>query len=103
MAKFKFFRNPTADSIGNNIVEFLQILGQPACIELEGKDRSRTRALVTLLHGNEPSGLEAIFEWIKSRETPAVNIVCIIASVEAALTELVFSYRVLPGKRDLNR
>ena len=103
MSKFVFLSNPAADAIGNNIVEFLQILGQPTCIRLDGEDPARTRALVTLLHGNEPSGLDAIFAWIKSGKKPAVNIICIIASVEAALTGPLLSYRVLPGKRDLNR
>ena len=60
MSRIQFIRNPAASSIGNNAQEFLRLLGGPACLFLEGEDDTRTRALVTLLHGNEPSGLMAL-------------------------------------------
>ena len=56
MRRFRFIRNPLANAIGNNVEEFLAGLAGPACIYLDGEDSSRTRAFVTLLHGNEPSG-----------------------------------------------
>lgn len=96
-------RNPLATQIGTNVEQFLQILGGPACIFLDGENADRTRALVTLLHGNEPSGAMALFRWMKSGRRPAVNVVCIVASVGAALESPLFSHRVLPGMRDLNR
>jgi len=103
MRRFRFIRNPVATDIGNNVEEFLRILAGPSCIFLEGEDSSRNRALVTLLHGNEPSGVMALFRWLKSGRRPAVNVVCIIASVVAALELPVFSHRMLPRARDLNR
>jgi len=103
MRHFNFIRNPLAEDLGSNVEQFLQFLGGPACLFLEGKDTTRTRAFVTLLHGNEPSGAIALFRWLKSGQGPAVNIVCIVASVEAALESPRFSNRMLPGKRDLNR
>ena len=103
MNRVQFIRNPTAAAIGSNVEVFLQSLGGAACFFLEGEDRSRTRALVTLLHGNEPSGVIALFRWLKSGQRPAVNIVCIVASVVAALEAPVFSHRMLPRARDLNR
>jgi len=103
MRRFKFIRNPQASDIGSNVEEFLSILGGPACLLLEGEDTSRTRAFVSLLHGNEPSGAIALFRWLKSAQRPAVNVVCIIASVKAALELPRFSNRMLPGARDLNR
>jgi hypothetical protein len=103
MRRFKFIRNPLATDLGNNVEEFLRELGGPACIFLEGEDTSRTRALVTLLHGNEPSGVIALFRWLKSGRRPAVNTVCIVASVVAALEPPLFSHRMLPRARDLNR
>ena len=51
MRRFKFIRNPQPDTIGNNVEAFLRGLDGPACFMLEGRDTSRTRALVTLLHG----------------------------------------------------
>ena len=103
MRRFKFIRNPLATDIGDNVEDFLRALDSPACFYIEGEDDSRTRALVTLLHGNEPSGVMALFRWLKSGQRPAVNVVCIVASVAAALESPVFSYRMLPRARDLNR
>jgi Succinylglutamate desuccinylase / Aspartoacylase family len=103
MRRFKFMRDPAAAELGNNVEEFLRRLGGPACIFLQGEDDSRTRALVTLLHGNEPSGAMALYRWLKSGRRPAVNVVCIVASVVAALEPPLFSHRMLPRARDLNR
>jgi len=103
MRRFQFIRNPLATQIGANVEEFLRALSGPACFYLDGEDAGRTRALVTLLHGNEPSGVMALFRWLKSGQKPAVNIVCIVASVPAALAPPLFSQRMLPRARDLNR
>jgi len=103
MRRFQFIRNPLATRIGDNVEAFLQSLGGPACIFIEGENSSRTRAFVTLLHGNEPSGVMALFRWLKSGRRPAVNIVCVVASVAAALEPPLFSHRMLPRARDLNR
>ena len=103
MRRFNFIKNPLATDIGNNVEEFLHSLGGPTCFFLEGEDPSRTRALVTLLHGNEPSGAMALFRWLKSARRPAVNVVCIVASVTAALEAPPFTHRMLPRARDLNR
>ena len=103
MRRFRFLRNPNPDELGSNVEDFLAHLGGPACILLKGKDTARTRAFVTLLHGNEPSGAMALYRWLCSGQQPAVNVVCIVASVVAALTTPAFSHRMLPGARDLNR
>ena len=103
MRRFKFIRNPLATELGNNVEEFLRWLGGPSCLLLEGEDNRRTRALVTLLHGNEPSGVLALFDYLKTGRRPAVNIVCVVASIGAALEPPVFSHRMLPRARDLNR
>jgi Succinylglutamate desuccinylase / Aspartoacylase family len=103
MKRFQYLHNPPTDMLGNSAEEFLQKLTRPSCIVLDGEDNTRSRAIVTLLHGNEPSGVKALFRWLKSQRRPAVTTVCLIASVQAALEEPMFSYRVLPGQRDLNR
>ena len=103
MRRFKFIRDPGPDSCGNNVEEFLRWLDGPACIFITGEDSGRTRALVTLLHGNEPSGAMALQRWLKSGQRPAVNVVCVVASVVAALEPPLFSHRMLPRARDLNR
>lgn len=95
--------DPDPAAVGNNVEEFLAFLGGPTSILFTGTDDSRTRAMVTLLHGNEPSGCLAVYRWIKSGRRPAVNVLCILASVEAAQTPPLFSHRLLPPKPDLNR
>ncbi len=99
----KHFVDPDPAEIGRTPLEFIEFLGGPACIFLTGKEQGRTRALVTLLHGNEPSGTIALHRWLKSGEKPAVNMLCIVASVSAASLVPPFSHRIVPGGRDLNR
>lgn len=103
MRRFHFARDPAPAEIGPTAEAFLGWLGGPGCILLSGEDPSRTRALVTLLHGNEPSGTLALHRWIQSDRRPAVNVVCVVASVAAALEPPLFSHRMLPRARDLNR
>jgi len=82
---------------------FLRQLGGPAWISVPGRDASRTRAVSTLLHGNEPSGVRAIHAWLRSGMRPAVDTVFFVGSVEAALVPPGFSHRTRFGHRDLNR
>ncbi len=103
MRRVHFSRDPRPDEVGSSAEQFLHWMGGPACLLLTGRDDSRTRALVTLLHGNEPSGTIALHRWLRSGERPAVNVVCVVASVAAALEEPLFSHRMLPRARDLNR
>ena len=84
-------------------VDFLQTLAAPALIRLQGKNRQRCRAFCTLLHGNEPSGLQAIINFLHSGQVPAVNVDIFIASVPVALRAPAFSHRMLAGRQDLNR
>lgn len=95
--------DPHSTSLGSTVESFLQRLSKPTAIFVKGKDSTRTRAVCTLLHGNEPSGVHAVYQYLASGITPAVNALFIIGSVQAALTPPLFSHRTLPGKRDLNR
>ena len=95
--------DPRPQETGATVEEFLTRLGGPTWIHLSGRDAARTRAMTTLLHGNEPSGVRALFQWIRSGTRPAVNLVCFIGSVDAALAPPGFAYRQLPDCRDLNR
>jgi len=99
----KIWKAPRPEEIAPRVNEFLQNLPGPVAIHVQGRDTSRTRVLVTLSHGNEPSGLEAVHQWLLAAETPAVNIVVIFGAVEAARAEPLFFHRQLPGQRDLNR
>ncbi|WP_372971987.1 succinylglutamate desuccinylase/aspartoacylase family protein, partial [Marinobacter sp.] len=72
-------------------------------MHVTGRDRSRTRAMATLLHGNEPSGLFALHRWLLEQHTPAVNMLFLLGGVYAAKMPPRFSFRQLPQGLDLNR
>ena len=100
---FRHWHMPKSHEVGNNHVEFIKILQGPTWITIEGKDNSRQRAIVTLLHGNEPSGLKAIHRFLQEEITPATNLGIFIVSVNAALLQPYFSHRYLPDETDFNR
>lgn len=100
---FRCWHAPDPADTGEDYIEFLRILEEPTWITLPGRDESRTRAIVTLLHGNEPSGLKAVHDLIKSGVQPATNLGIFIAGVNAALQPPLFSHRFLPDEQDLNR
>lgn len=95
--------HPEPVEVGSNILEFVRLLGGPCRIELPGRDRSRCRVLVTLLHGNETSGLKALHSLLVEGFEPRVTIFCYLIGIESALTDPVFTHRQVPGKRDYNR
>ena len=96
-------KDPSPEKIPLGCEDFLRSLKGPTAIYIKGKDPSRTRVLVTLSHGDEPSGFRAVHQWMREGKEPAVNALIIFGAVEAALAEPLFSHRYLPGKRDLNR
>lgn len=103
-ASLKMWHQPDPNQLGRDVFEFLERLGGPSCLHIKGVDSSRNRFVVTLLHGNEPSGAMAVHHYLCNRRyTPPVDMYFVIANVQAALTEPIFSFRHLPGARDLNR
>ncbi|MBQ0785555.1 MAG: hypothetical protein KBT66_15110, partial [Amphritea sp.] len=63
-----FLHNPKPETLPENVGAFLRQLGGPTLIVVDGRDNSRCRAIATLLHGNEPSGVRAILGWLRSGE-----------------------------------
>jgi len=95
--------NPTPDELLDSAEAFIKEMADAVMIFVEGKQTDRTRGIVTLLHGNEPSGLRAFHRWLKSGEKPICNILCFIPAIPAAIEEQMFRHRVFPGQRDMNR
>ena len=100
---FQHWQDPDPHSLGGSALEFLHRLHGPTCIHLTGNDSSRCRAMATLMHGNEPGGLHALYELLRLGLRPAVNMICFIPSVDAAKQAPGFVYRMLPHSKDLNR
>ncbi|WP_192035584.1 succinylglutamate desuccinylase/aspartoacylase family protein [Halomonas sp. YLGW01] len=78
-------------------------LGGPTWLHLPGEDASRCRVITTLLHGNEPSGVLALHRWLGEAPRPRVSLAILVANVAAALAPPIFTHRIAPGGRDLNR
>lgn len=100
---FRTVHNPSPGQLGHSLQQWLQQLGGPTHIHLHGRVRSRNRVVVTLLHGNEPSGAGAVFNLLKRGVVPAVDTHLFIVNTAAAIAPPGFHYRMLPGCRDLNR
>jgi hypothetical protein len=81
----------------------LRWLGAPTLLLVEGRDATRTRGVATLLHGNEPSGIRAVAELLRSDVVPETRVAILVGAVAAALEPPGFAHRMLPGRRDLNR
>lgn len=97
--------DPATLTLPDSATEWIEEMASPCLVRVPGRERDRCRALVTLLHGNEPSGLEAIHQWLRDpdRPQPVTDLALIIANVDAALTPPRFEHRQVPGERDLNR
>jgi hypothetical protein len=95
--------DPGPHSIPADCLDFLRALDGSALIHVTGTDSRRTRAIATLLHGDEPSGFRALHRWLRQGERPRTSLLCLVGAVEAALHEAPFTHRHLPGVRDLNR
>lgn len=100
---FRRWHAPNPTDVGKDHIEFLRILNGPTWITMEGIDQSRQRAIVTLLHGNEPSGLKAVHKFLLGGEKPATNLGIFVISVNAALFAPMMSHRSLPEEQDINR
>lgn len=94
---------PRGAEVPPTVEAFLGSLGGPTLLRVAGRDRRRARALATLLHGNEPSGLRALHAWLRGEDVPAVDLVCFVANVWAARMAPGFAHRHLPGRPDWNR
>ncbi|GAB4562663.1 MAG: hypothetical protein Tsb0020_11160 [Haliangiales bacterium] len=95
--------DPDPRAISATRGDFVAALAGPTEFRLSGRDPSRYRVAVVLLHGDEPSGVEAARRWLRAGRAPAVDTSLFVMAVEAARQPPGFAHRMLPGRRDLNR
>jgi hypothetical protein len=100
---FSLWENPQPGQLAPTVPAFLRQLDGPTIIKVQGRDNTRCRVVVTLLHGNEPSGLKAVHYLLCGGFVPEVTTLIAIVSTAAALADPLFSYRFLPNQWDMNR
>ena len=103
MSSLHLIDRPDPLAVPADAVAWLRELDGPTAIRVPGRDSSRLRVAVTLLHGNEPSGLRAVQAWLRSDAVPATDTLLVLGAIDAALAEPVLTTRQLPGAPDLNR
>ncbi len=102
----EYLKDPDELTLKADYQQFLLSLDVPTVIDITGEDPHKCRVFVTLLHGNEPSGLIAIHRWLTTsylEAKPETNLRFIICSIEAATANPLFSHRYIDGELDLNR
>ncbi len=80
----------------------LQELGGPSLIRFPGRDEP-PRAVSVLLHGDEPTGFQALLHVLRSRPELPYDLYVLIGNVRAALEPPGYAVRYLDDQEDLNR
>ncbi|MDD1783633.1 succinylglutamate desuccinylase/aspartoacylase family protein [Enterovibrio sp. ZSDZ35] len=94
---------PTEEEHKQGLVSWLNAMPGPVWLTLPGKDVNRHRVVVTLLHGNEQSGVEAFWHFVQNPPVCAVTVHFCIVNIEASLHGAPFTTRHLEHKPDMNR
>jgi hypothetical protein len=106
-SEINYINEPQWQDLSADYEQFLLSLTGPTVIDISGRDTNRCRVFITLMQGDEPSGLIAIHRYLtensETNNLPETNIRFIICSVEAAMTKPFFSKRYTEGGIDLNR
>jgi hypothetical protein len=103
--EISYLANPCPLTLHADYQQFLLSLTGPTVIDISGKNTKRWRVIVTLINGNEPSGLIGVHRWLTTENQlpkPETNIRIIIASVEAATFNHLFHHSFLPNGVDLS-
>lgn len=84
-------------------VGLIQALGAPTLIRVPGTGEQRPRAISTLLHGDESTGLEAVTRVLSRRRRHPFDLFVLIGNVRAAIEPPGFAHRYLDDQEDYNR
>lgn len=91
------------DLLGLPPLEVLARLGRPTLLRVPGRGTKPPRAISTLLHGDESTGLEAILTVLAHPRTYERDLYVVIGNVAAALDGDGFEHRYLDDQEDFNR
>lgn len=82
---------------------FLHALQRPTWIRFPGTGTMAPRAIATLLHGDESTGLEALLRVLRRRRRFPFDLHVVIGNVRAAVKPPGFAHRYLDDEEDFNR
>jgi hypothetical protein len=103
-SEINYIDNPQWQDLHADYEQFLLSLTGPTVIDVTGLDTTRCRVFLTLMQGDEPSGLIAMHRYLTELSTkPKTNLRFILCSVEAAVKRPLFSTRYTDGGMDINR
>ena len=81
----------------------LRELGRPTLIRVPGHGDLPPRAITTLLHGDESTGLQATLRILRRRRREPFDLYVVLGNVQAAAEPPGFAHRYLDGQEDMNR
>gem|GEM_PF-4649414 len=81
----------------------LRTLRGPTLVRFPGGDHAPPRAVSTLLHGDEPTGFQAMLHLLRERPRLPSTLYLFVGNVRAALAPPGYAHRYLDDQEDLNR
>ncbi len=81
----------------------LRELGKPTLVRVPGEGQAPPRAIATLLHGDESTGLQAVLRILRRRRRYPFDLHVVVGNVAAALAGPGFAHRYLESQQDFNR
>lgn len=81
----------------------LEALGQPTLVRIPGHGEGRPRAVSVLLHGDEPTGFQALLHVLRDGPHLPYDLYVFVGNVRAALAPPGYAVRYLDDQEDLNR
>ena len=81
----------------------LRTLRGPTLVRFPGGDHAPPRAVSTLLHGDEPTGFQAMLHLLRERPRLPSTLYLLVGNVRAALAPPGYAHRYLDDQEDLNR
>lgn len=89
--------------LGLGPMSLLEALQRPTLVRVPGRGEQAPRAVATLLHGDESTGLMALRRILERRLTYAFDFYVLIGNVRAAIADGGFRHRYLDDQEDFNR
>lgn len=83
--------------------ELVAALGRPTLIRVPGDGTRPPRAITTLLHGDESTGIEAVLGILRQHRSWPFDLYVVLGNVLAAAAPPGFAHRYLDGQEDFNR